>query len=65
MPVETIIQRGRYSDGHAYEIKKPVYWCRCGAPARFGLTVVVGGKRKREWFCGWINGSPQCKGAKE
>lgn len=62
MPVQTVTQRGRYADGRPYEIAKPVYWCQCGAPAKFGMTVTRGNKRIREWFCGYQDGEPICKG---
>lgn len=62
MPVQTVTIRGRYLDGRPYEISKPVYWCACGAPGHFGMTVQKGGRRVREWFCGWRNGEPVCEG---
>ncbi len=61
MRADTI--RRTLEDGTRVEHQKPVYFCDCGAFGHFGLTVTDEvGHRTREWFCGWLDGEPICKG---
>lgn len=47
----------------------PVFWCEeCGQPASFGEGVALSKAKTPDdpamgrWFCGWVNGKPQCVG---
>lgn len=60
MPVRSDTIRQTLNDGTRVEHQKPTYFCACGAFGHFGKTTADG--KRRDWFCGWANGEPMCKG---